>query len=120
MPTVDYDTLWNRGAALAFLNKGGHLFKLRCRTNHQEDTFSTPARRFGRIRSNIDRVEEDVAKPIYIEKTADDLRVESSSHANTTGEEEEERVALHGNNATTKAEARNARISDRCADAHAQ
>jgi DNA gyrase subunit B len=92
--TFDYDTLESRFRELAFLNKGLRIQLLDERTG-KEDTFHF-AGGVAEFVAYLDRLEETLHKPIYIEKTVDDVRVELALQY-TTGEEE--RVRCYTNNA---------------------
>jgi DNA gyrase subunit B len=92
--TFDYDTLESRFRELAFLNKGLSI-QLRDERNGKEDTFHY-AGGVAEFVEYLDRNEETIHKPIYIEKVVDDVRVELALQY-TAGEEE--RVRCYTNNA---------------------
>jgi DNA gyrase subunit B len=94
--TFDYDTLESRLRELAFLNKGLRITLADCRPGKEkEDTFHF-AGGVAEYVEFINRTEEVLHKPIHIEKTVDDVRVELALQY-TTGEEE--RVRCYTNNA---------------------
>jgi DNA gyrase subunit B len=94
--TFDYDTLESRLRELAFLNKGLCIKLSDSRPGKEkEDTFHY-AGGVAEFVEYINRTEETLHKPIYIEKTVDDVRVELALQY-TTGEEE--RVRCYTNNA---------------------
>jgi DNA gyrase subunit B len=90
----DYDTLEARLRELAFLNKGLAIKLSDARTGKQ-DTFHYVIG-VAEFVEFLNRSEETLHKPIYIEKSADDVRVELALQY-TTGEEE--RVRCYTNNA---------------------
>jgi DNA gyrase subunit B len=92
--TFDYDTLESRFRELAFLNKGLSI-QLRDERTGKEDTFHY-AGGVAEFVEYLDRNEETIHKPIYIEKVVDDVRVELALQY-TAGEEE--RVRCYTNNA---------------------
>jgi DNA gyrase subunit B len=92
--TFDYDTLEARLRELAFLNKGLTM-KLTDARSGKEDTFHY-AIGVAEFVEYLNRSEETLHKPVYIEKTVDDVRVELALQY-TTGEEE--RVRCYTNNA---------------------
>jgi DNA gyrase subunit B len=92
--TFDYDTLEARLRELAFLNKGLAI-KLTDARNGKEETFHY-AVGVAEFVEYLNRSEETLHKPIYIEKTQDAVRVEVALQY-TTGEEE--RVRCYANNA---------------------
>src|SRR5262249_20634173 len=90
----DYDTLENRLRELAFLNKG-LTFKLVDERASKEETFKFD----GGISEYVEymnRSEDALHKPIYVDKTQDHVRVEVAFQYNTS---EEERVRCYANNA---------------------
>jgi DNA gyrase subunit B len=94
--TFDYDTLESRLRELAFLNKGLSIMLTDARPGKEkEDTFHY-AGGVGEFVEYLNRTEETLHKPIHIEKTVDDVRVELALQY-TTGEEE--RVRCYTNNA---------------------
>lgn len=92
--TFDYDRLESRLRELAFLNKGLTI-KLTDGRDGKEETFFY-AGGVAEFVEYMDRAEEVLHKPIYIEKIVDDVRVEVALQY-TTGEEE--RVRCYANNA---------------------
>jgi DNA gyrase subunit B len=92
--TFDYSTLEVRLRELAFLNKGLGI-SLRDDRNNKAETFKYD----GGIASFVEylnRTEEPLHKPIYIERTEDNVRVEVALQY-TGGDEE--RVRCYANNA---------------------
>jgi DNA gyrase subunit B len=92
--TFDYDTLEARLRELAFLNKGLAI-KLSDARSGKEETFHY-AGGVAEFVEYLDRSEETLHKPIYLDKTVDGVRVEVALQY-TTGEEE--RVRCYANNA---------------------
>ncbi|HZT79557.1 MAG TPA: DNA gyrase subunit B, partial [Gemmataceae bacterium] len=92
--TFDYDRLESRLRELAFLNKGLSI-KLSDEATGKEETFFY-AGGVAEFVEYLDRSEDVLHKPIYIEKLVDDVRVEAAFQY-TTGEEE--RVRCYANNA---------------------
>jgi DNA gyrase subunit B len=92
--TFDYDTLEARLRELAFLNKGLKI-KLAEKRTSKEETFHY-AGGVAEFVEHLDRSEETLHKPIYIEKTVDDVRVEVALQYTTA---EEEQVRCYANNA---------------------
>src|SRR5262249_44957562 len=92
--TFDYDTLEARLRELAFLNKGLSI-KLTDARSGKEETFHY-AGGVAEFVEYLDRSEETLHKPIYIDKTVDAVRAEVALQY-TTGEEE--RVRCYANNA---------------------
>jgi DNA gyrase subunit B len=90
----DYDRLESRLREMAFLNKG-LMIKLSDQRTNKEETFHF-AGGVAEFVEYLNRSEETIHKPIYIDKTVDDVRVEASFQY-TTGEEE--RVRCYANNA---------------------
>ena len=85
----DYDTLEARLRELAFLNKG-LVFHLIDERTGKEETFKYDGG-IAEFVAYLNRTEEVLHKPIYIEKMVDNVRVEVALQY-TTGDEE--RVAL--------------------------
>src|SRR5947207_13165475 len=92
--TFDYDTLEARLRELAFLNKGLAISLTDERT-HKEELFKYDGG-IAEFVQYLDRSEEVLHKPIYIEKRVDDVNVEVALQY-TTGEEE--RFRCYANNA---------------------
>jgi DNA gyrase subunit B len=92
--TFDYDTLEARLRELGFLNKGLSI-KLTDARSGKEETFHY-AGGVGEFVEYLDRSEETLHKPIYIDKVMDAVRVEVALQY-TSGEEE--RVRCYANNA---------------------
>src|SRR6516162_35477 len=92
--TFQYDRLESRLRELAFLNKGLAI-KLSDERTGKEDTFHY-AGGVAEFVEYLNRSEETIHKPIYIDKTVDDIRVELAFQY-TTGEEE--RIRCYANNA---------------------
>jgi DNA gyrase subunit B len=92
--TFDYDTLEARLRELAFLNKGLTI-KLADKGGGKEESFFY-AGGVAEFVEHMNRSEETLHKPIYIEKTVDDVRVEAALQY-TNGEEEQ--VRCYANNA---------------------
>ena len=92
--TFQYDRLESRLRELAFLNKGLAI-KLSDERTGKEDTFHY-AGGVAEFVEYLNRSEEIIHKPIYIDKTVDEIRVELAFQY-TTGEEE--RVRCYANNA---------------------
>ncbi len=90
----DYDTLEARLRELAFLNKGLSIRLIDDRTGKDEAFFYAGG--VAEFVEYLDRSEEVLHKPIYIDKAVDDVRVELALQY-TTGEEE--RVRCYTNNA---------------------
>lgn len=92
--TFDFDTLENRLRELAFLNKGIAI------TLHDEHTGKKETFHYeggiGEFVAYLNRNEEVLHPPIYVDKTVDDVRVEVAIQY-TTGEEERSRA--YANNA---------------------
>ncbi len=89
----DYDTLEVRLRELAFLNKG-LIFQLIDKRTGKEETFKYDGG-IAEFVAYLNRSEEVLHKPIYIEKMVDDVRVEVALQY-TTGDEE--RVRCYANN----------------------
>jgi DNA gyrase subunit B len=92
--TFDYDTLEPRLRELAFLNKGIG-FRLTDERTGKNETFKYE----GGIHEFVEflnRSEEVLHKPIYVDRTMDDVRVEVAFQYTTS---EEERVRCYTNNA---------------------
>jgi DNA gyrase subunit B len=94
--TFDYDTLESRLRELAFLNKGLSINLSDCRPGKEKEETFHFAGGVAEFVEYINRTEETLHKPIHIEKTIDDVRVELALQY-TTGEEE--RVRCYTNNA---------------------
>jgi DNA gyrase subunit B len=92
-PRFDYDTLEVRMRELAFLNKG-LAFQLIDKRNGKEETFKYDGG-LTEFVSYLDRSEEVLHKPIYIEKMVDSVRVEVALQYTTS---DEERVRCYANN----------------------
>lgn len=92
--TFQYDRLESRLRELAFLNKGLSI-KLTDERIGKEESFHF-AGGVAEFVEYLNRSEETIHKPIYIDKTVDDIRVELAFQY-TTGEEE--RVRCYANNA---------------------
>ncbi len=93
--TFDFDTLESRLRELAFLNKGIKIALLDERSGKQE-TFHYVGG-VAQFVEYLNRTEEALHKPIYIDKTQDDVRVEVALQYTATGEQE--RVLTYANNA---------------------
>src|SRR6516225_1457472 len=92
-PRFDYDTLETRLRELAFLNKGLVFHLIDKRTN-KEEVFKYEGG-IAEFVAYLNRSEEVLHKPIYIEKMVDNVRVEAVLKY-TTGDEE--RVRCYANN----------------------
>ncbi len=92
--TFDYDTLEARLRELAFLNKG-LCIKLADERTGKEETFKYDGG-IAEFVQYLNRAEEVLHKPIYIEKTLDNVRVEVALQYAAS---EEERVRCYANNA---------------------
>jgi len=92
--TFDYDTLEARLRELAFLNKGLAI-KLTDERTNKEELFKYDGG-IAEFVKYLNRSEEDLHKPIYIEKTMDDVRVEVAMQYTTS---DDERVRCYANNA---------------------
>ncbi len=92
--TFNYDTLEARLRELAFLNKG-LIIKLTDARAGKEDTFKYNGG-IAEFVEYINRLEETLHKPVYVDKTLDEVRVEVALQY-TTGEEE--RIRCYANNA---------------------
>jgi DNA gyrase subunit B len=92
--TFDYDTLEARLRELAFLNKGLAI-KLTDERTGKEETFKYDGG-IAEFVQYLNRAEEVLHKPIYIEKTLDGVRVEVALQYAAS---EEERVRCYANNA---------------------
>ena len=90
----DYDTLEARLRELAFLNKGLAI-KLTDERSGKEETFKYDGG-ISEFVEYLNRSEEALHKPIYIERTMDNVRVEVSLQYTTS---EDERVRCYANNA---------------------
>ena len=92
--TFDYDTLEARLRELAFLNKGLGI-KLTDERTNKEEVFKYDGG-IAEFVEYLNRSEEVLHKPIYIERTLDDVRVEVAlQYANS----DDERVRCYANNA---------------------
>jgi DNA gyrase subunit B len=92
--TFSYDTLENRLRELAFLNKGLTIKLLDERTG-KEDNFKYDGG-ISEFVEYLNRSEEPLHKPIYVDRTQDDVRVEVALQYTTS---EEERCRCYANNA---------------------
>jgi DNA gyrase subunit B len=92
--TFDYDTLEARLRELAFLNKGLAI-KLSDERSKKEEPFKYDGG-IAEFVEYLNRSEEVLHKPIYIEKTIDDVRVEVAIQYTTS---DDERVRCYANNA---------------------
>ena len=92
-PRFDYDTLEVRLRELAFLNKG-LSFHLLDKSTGREETFKYDGG-LTEFVGYLNRSEEVLHKPIYIEKMVDDVRVEVALQYTTS---DEERVRCYANN----------------------
>jgi DNA gyrase subunit B len=92
--TFDYDTLEARLRELAFLNKG-LCIKLTDERSGKEETFKYDGG-IAEFVEYLNRSEESLHKPIYIERTLDGVRVEVALQYTTS---EDERVRCYANNA---------------------
>ncbi|HEV3081460.1 MAG TPA: DNA gyrase subunit B [Gemmataceae bacterium] len=90
----DYDTLESRLRELAFLNKGLAI-KLTDGRSNKEEVFKYDGG-IAEFVEYLNRTNETLLKPIYIEKTLDNVRVEVALQYTT---EEDERVRCYANNA---------------------
>ena len=88
--TFDYDTLESRLRELAFLNKGLNIKLTDGRPGKEKEEIFFYAGGVGEFVEYLNRTEETLHKPIYIEKTVDDVHVELAMQY-TTGEEERSR-----------------------------
>src|SRR5260370_1021099 len=92
--TFDYDTLEARLRELAFLNKGLAI-KLSDQRANKEEMFKYDGG-IAEFVEYLNRSEEVLHKPIYVEKTMDEVLVEVALQYNNS---EEERVRCYANNA---------------------
>jgi DNA gyrase subunit B len=92
--TFDYDTLEARLRELAFLNKGLAI-KLTDERRNKEELFKYDGG-IAEFVEYLNRSEEVLHKPIYIEKTQDEVRVEVALQYATS---DDERVRCYANNA---------------------
>jgi DNA gyrase subunit B len=92
-PRFDYDTLEGRLRELAFLNKGLSFHLIDKRTA-KEETYKYDGG-VTEFVAYLNRSEEVLHKPIYIEKSVDSVRVEVAMQYTTS---EEERVRCYANN----------------------
>jgi DNA gyrase subunit B len=93
-PHFDHDTLEVRLRELAFLNKG-LAFQLIDKRTGKEATFKYEGG-IAEFVAYLNRSEEVLHKPVYIEKVVDDVRVEVALQYTTS---DEERVRCYANNA---------------------
>src|SRR5262249_17827560 len=96
--TFDYDTLESRLRELAFLNKGLTI-KLTDERTGKEESFKY-AGGIAEFVQYLNRSEDAIHKPIYMEKQVDDVRVEVAFQYTTA---DEERVRCYANNAYNSA-----------------
>ncbi|GIW80656.1 MAG: DNA topoisomerase (ATP-hydrolyzing) [Gemmatales bacterium] len=94
----DYDTLENRLRELAFLNKGLAI-KLTDERTGKEELFKYDGG-IAEFVEYLNRTEDTLHKPIYIEKTVDNVHVEVALQYTTS---DEERVRCYANNAYNSA-----------------
>jgi DNA gyrase subunit B len=92
--TFDYDTLETRLRELAFLNKGLAI-RLTDERSGKEETFKYDGG-IAEFVEYLNRSEEALHKPLYMEKTLDNVWVEVALQYTTS---EEERVRCYANNA---------------------
>ena len=92
--TFDYDTLEARLRELAFLNKGLAI-KLTDERSGKEEAFKYDGG-LAEFVQYLNRSEDVLHKPIYVDKTVDDVRVEVAIQYTTN---DEERVRCYTNNA---------------------
>jgi DNA gyrase subunit B len=92
--TFDFDTLEARLRELAFLNKGLAI-RLTDERSNKEESFKYDGG-IAEFVEYLNRAEETLHKPIYIEKTLDEVRVEVAFQYNSS---ENERVRCYANNA---------------------
>jgi len=92
--TFDYDTLEGRLRELAFLNKGLGI-KITDVRSGKEETFLY-AGGIAEFVQYLNRSEEVLHKPIYLDRTQDEVRVEVALQYTTN---DEERVRCYANNA---------------------
>jgi len=93
--TFDFDTLEHRLRELAFLNKGIAI-TVADERNDKKDTFHYEGG-IAEFVKYINRAEESLHEPVYVDRTIDQIRVEVALQYTTTGEEE--RVRAYANNA---------------------
>jgi DNA gyrase subunit B len=93
-PRFDYDTLESRLRELAFLNRG-LCFVLSDRRSGKEETFKYEGG-IAEFVQYLNRSEDTLHKPIYIEKVVDDVRIEVAIQFTNA---DEERVRCYANNA---------------------
>jgi DNA gyrase subunit B len=96
--TFDYDTLESRLRELAFLNKGLAI-KLADERTGKEEKFKYDGG-IAEFVEYLNRSEDAIHKPIYIDKKVDDVRVEIAFQYTTA---DEERVRCYANNAYNSA-----------------
>lgn len=92
--TFDYDTLEARLRELAFLNKGLSI-SLHDERSNKDETFKYDGG-LAEFVKFLNRTEDTLHEPIYIDKTEEGVRVEIAMQYTTT---EEERVRCYTNNA---------------------
>src|SRR5205085_932144 len=92
--TFDYDTLEARLRELAFLNKGLSI-RLTDERTGKEEVFKYDGG-IAEFVAYLNRSEEVLHKPIYMDRTQDNVRVEVAIQYTTS---EEERVRCYANNA---------------------
>ena len=92
--TFNYDTLEGRLRELAFLNKGLHI-KLADERLGRQETFKYTGG-LAEYVEYLNRSEDVLHKPIHIEKTVDDIRVELAIQYTTS---DEDRTRCYTNNA---------------------
>jgi DNA gyrase subunit B len=93
--TFDFDTLEHRLRELAFLNKGLAI-TVADERNGKKDTFHYEGG-IAEFVKYINRSDEVLHEPIYVDRTIDNVRVEVALQYTSTGEEE--RVRAYANNA---------------------
>jgi DNA gyrase subunit B len=96
--TFDYDTLEARLRELAFLNKGLTIVLNDERTGREERFCYQGG--IGEFVQYLNRSEDAIHKPIYFEKTVDEVKVEVALQYTTA---DEERVRCYANNAYNSA-----------------
>ena len=92
--TFDFDTLENRLRELAFLNKGLAI-KLTDERTGKEETFKAEGG-IAEFVEYLNRLEDALHKPLYTDRTLDDVRVEVAMQYTAA---DEERVRCYANNA---------------------
>lgn len=93
--TFDFDTLEHRLRELAFLNKGLGI-SVSDERNGKKDTFHYEGG-IAEFVKYINRSDEVLHEPIYVDRAIDNVRVEVAMQYSSTGEEE--RVRAYANNA---------------------